>query len=85
MRGSLSGTPASASRRKQVVTLDDFEIVRVLGKGSFATVALVVERDGGEEYALKSLNKKHLLMSRQARSCCPLLLRRRCVAAHFFH
>ena len=47
------------------VTLEDLEIVRVLGKGSFATVALVLLRQTGEHFALKSLNKRHLMMSRQ--------------------
>ena len=47
------------------MTLEDLEIVRVLGKGSFATVALVLLRQTGEHFALKSLNKRHLMMSRQ--------------------
>ena len=59
------GSSVKTTPRKAVVTLDDFEIARVLGKGSFATVALATYRETGEAYALKSLNKRHLMMTRQ--------------------
>lgn len=42
------------------VTLNDFEIGRVLGRGMFATVALVTKKDSRRQYALKSLNKKEV-------------------------
>eukprot|EP00741_Cyanophora_paradoxa_P017873 tig00021035_g17262.t1 len=50
---------------KRPVALDDFEILRVIGKGSFATVLLVRKRDTGELHAMKVLAKAVLLRRRQ--------------------
>jgi pyruvate/2-oxoglutarate dehydrogenase complex dihydrolipoamide acyltransferase (E2) component len=60
------------------VSLDDFEVGRVLGRGMFATVALVVKKDTGERFALKSLNKKELVARYQVEAtkvCCHSLAR----------
>lgn len=65
IKGEGSSREGGGAPRKTVVTLDDFEIARVLGKGSFATVALAVYKESGESFALKSLNKRHLMMTRQ--------------------
>ena len=50
--------PLTAKLEVQVVGLDDFVVEAVLGSGMFATVALVSDKDSGEQFALKSLNKR---------------------------
>jgi serum/glucocorticoid-regulated kinase 1/serum/glucocorticoid-regulated kinase 2 len=40
-----------------VISLDDFKIDKVLGKGSFGKVFLVTKKDTGQTYAMKSLRK----------------------------
>lgn len=48
-------------------TLDDFESLRVLGKGSYGKVFLVRHKDSGTEklYAMKMLRKEHVLNRNQ--------------------
>jgi serine/threonine protein kinase len=43
------------------VNLDDFEIVKVIDKGSFGKVFLVSNRKMGKMYAMKRINKELLL------------------------
>ena len=45
-------------------------MLRVLGQGTFATVALAVKRDTGVHYAMKSLNKRLLVERFQVRRYC---------------
>lgn len=42
------------------VSLKDFKLLRVLGKGSFGTVLLVRKIDSGRVYAMKVIKKKKL-------------------------
>eukprot|EP00730_Choanoeca_flexa_P005052 TRINITY_DN11866_c3_g3_i7.p1 TRINITY_DN11866_c3_g3~~TRINITY_DN11866_c3_g3_i7.p1 ORF type:complete len:509 (+),score=148.32 TRINITY_DN11866_c3_g3_i7:149-1675(+) len=42
------------------VSMDDFNIERVIGKGSFGKVMIVRKKDTGNIYALKKLSKQHL-------------------------
>ncbi|EGD75128.1 AGC/AKT protein kinase [Salpingoeca rosetta] len=42
------------------LSMDDFEILRVIGKGSFGKVMVVRKKDTKRVYALKKLNKAHL-------------------------
>ena len=50
------------------VSLSDFELGRVLGRGSFGTVALATKTSTGETYAMKSLSKRMLIAVRQTDS-----------------
>ena len=50
------------------VSLSDFELGRVLGRGSFGTVALATKSSTGETYAIKSLSKRMLIAVRQTNS-----------------
>lgn len=40
------------------ISLDDFKIEKVLGKGTFGKVFLVAKKDTGQHYAMKSLRKE---------------------------
>ena len=51
------GNDVSAAGRK--VTLDDFDLVRLVGKGAFGKVWQVRRKDTGEIFALKILDKKN--------------------------
>jgi len=46
-------------------TVDDFEMVRVLGKGSFGKVMLCKKIDTGMLYAIKVLKKQHVVKRKQ--------------------
>jgi serum/glucocorticoid-regulated kinase 2 len=43
------------------VTLDDFEILKVLGRGAFGKVMLVEKKDNKQVYALKSMHKEDII------------------------
>jgi serine/threonine protein kinase len=47
------------------LTLDDFELLCVIGRGSFGKVLQVKKKDNGKIYAMKILNKKHLIARKQ--------------------
>ena len=49
-------------------TLNDFQIKRVIGRGSFGKVFLVIHKSSGEVYAMKSLRKDVILDSDQVES-----------------
>lgn len=50
---------------KTVVNLDDFDLLKVVGKGNFAKVLQVRKKDTGKIYAMKILNKVKLAESDQ--------------------
>jgi len=50
-----------AFNRKCKYFIDDFTVIRVLGKGAFGKVMLVRLKNDGVIYAMKSLNKQQLL------------------------
>eukprot|EP01126_Amoeba_proteus_P045079 TRINITY_DN5033_c0_g3_i7.p1 TRINITY_DN5033_c0_g3~~TRINITY_DN5033_c0_g3_i7.p1 ORF type:complete len:405 (+),score=94.55 TRINITY_DN5033_c0_g3_i7:74-1288(+) len=56
--GSGNQAPSDDGDR---VGLDDFELLRVIGKGSFGKVMLVRKRDTKQVYAMKILNKKTIV------------------------
>ncbi|KAJ5071551.1 non-specific serine/threonine protein kinase [Anaeramoeba ignava] len=47
------------------VSLEDFDIVSVLGRGTYGKVQLVQKKDNGTYYAMKSLHKGRLAISQQ--------------------
>lgn len=53
-------------------TIEDFTMLRLLGKGSYGDVFLMEKKDGGGIFALKTMNKMHM-----ARVDLPILLRKR--------
>ena len=49
----------------QRVTLDDFHLIKVIGKGSFAKVVLVRQKKTEKLYAMKILKKDHIVKRKQ--------------------
>ncbi|OQR81359.1 RPS6 protein kinase, partial [Thraustotheca clavata] len=47
------------------VTLDDFHLIKVIGKGSFGKVLLVRKKDTGVVYAMKVLRKENIIKRNQ--------------------
>jgi len=52
---------AHARKSSRKVVIDDFEMMRVLGKGCAGKVLLVRQKASNELYALKAITKKHVL------------------------
>jgi serum/glucocorticoid-regulated kinase 2 len=42
------------------LTIDSFELLKVIGRGSFGKVMQVRKRDTGRIYALKTIRKAHV-------------------------
>jgi serine/threonine protein kinase len=64
---SLSPLPlrSSFSFADHQVGVEDFELIRVIGKGSFGKVTLVRKKTSGNLYAMKVLKKSHILKRKQ--------------------
>ena len=61
-----AASSGAATKAKSAVTLEDFEVLRVIGKGSFGKVFLVQRRDNrGTVYAMKVLKKDFVKRRRQ--------------------
>ena len=43
------------------VTIHDFELLKVIGKGGYSTVFMARKKDSGNMYAIKVMDKKFLL------------------------
>ncbi len=50
-----SNSNAGSKNDKNKVTIEDFELIRVIGKGSFGKVTLVKKKDNSKMYAMKVL------------------------------
>lgn len=67
---SNSSVPAPASKpsggdKQPALSLDDFALIRVLGRGTYGKVTLVRSKRDGKVYAMKSMSKKQLEESDQ--------------------
>jgi serine/threonine protein kinase len=56
---------SSFSEEEYKVSKDDFTLIRVIGKGSFAKVLLVRKKDTGELFAMKVLSKPNVVKRKQ--------------------
>lgn len=54
----ISFKPSTPSQ--QAMTIDSFELLKVIGKGSFGKVMQVKKKDTGRIYALKTIRKHHI-------------------------
>ncbi|GAA5903894.1 hypothetical protein JCM6882_001342 [Rhodosporidiobolus microsporus] len=50
-----------AGKRTSSLTVDDFELLKVIGKGSFGKVMQVRKKDTGRIYAMKTIRKAHIV------------------------
>lgn len=58
---SMQGTSTGKASGRRKVTLEKFEFVKVLGKGTFGKVVLCREKDSGKLYAMKILKKNVII------------------------
>ncbi|RDB29452.1 RAC family serine/threonine-protein kinase [Hypsizygus marmoreus] len=58
---SQSTVPKEPKKSHRKVVIDDFEMMRVLGKGCAGKVLLVRQKTTSELYALKAITKRHVL------------------------
>jgi len=63
-KGNPNANPKDVSDAEKKVSLDDFELLHVIGKGSFGKVIQVKKKDTGKIYAMKVLNK-NMIVQRQ--------------------
>lgn len=52
-------------KKQTSMSINDFDAISVLGKGTYATVVLVRKKSSGKLYAMKMLKKKLLKEKRQ--------------------
>ena len=60
-----TGTIYSKDKVKKKITIEDFKILKVLGRGAFGKVMLVQKKDNKELFALKSLRKAQIIDQEQ--------------------
>ncbi len=49
--------------KDKAITMDDFELMKVIGKGSFGKVMQVRKKDTGRVYAMKIIKKSHIVQT----------------------
>ncbi|MCJ1387354.1 hypothetical protein MMC18_000197 [Xylographa bjoerkii] len=59
--GSLKIGVTFVENRQRTLKIEDFELLKVVGKGSFGKVMQVMKRDTHRIYALKTLRKAHII------------------------
>lgn len=59
--GKLRLETETHQTKNQPFTIDDFELLKVVGKGSFGKVMQVLKKDTHQIYALKTLRKAHIV------------------------
>ncbi|KAF9059960.1 hypothetical protein BDP27DRAFT_1340434 [Rhodocollybia butyracea] len=59
--GSLNGSALVKKKSQRKVVVDDFEMLRVLGKGCAGKVLLVRHKATTDLYAMKAITKRHVL------------------------
>lgn len=55
--GSRRSNTLYSKIRDDLITLDDFQIKKVIGQGSFGKVYMVAHKTTGKTYAMKSIRK----------------------------
>mmetsp|Transcript_21157 Transcript_21157/g.59545 ORF Transcript_21157/g.59545 Transcript_21157/m.59545 type:complete len:460 (+) Transcript_21157:176-1555(+) len=58
---SAKPAPVEQQKPKDRVAIEDFELLTVIGKGSFGKVLQVRKKDNSRIYAMKVLNKKNIM------------------------
>lgn len=54
-------TRATTLRSTEILTKDSFNIIKKLGDGAYGVVYMAEKKDTGRMYALKELEKEHIL------------------------
>ena len=65
IEASLTGKQSDTPPIKKTINLDSFDIIRVVGKGSFGKVFLVREKATSTLYAMKVLKKDYIIRKNQ--------------------
>lgn len=60
-QGKLKVNVQYVENRKEKLSIDDFELLTVVGKGSFGKVMQVRKKDTNRIYALKTIRKAHII------------------------
>jgi serine/threonine protein kinase len=56
---------AKARRKKKKVTVEHFQTVKIIGRGAFGEVRVVLKKDDKEVYAMKTMLKKEMIDKNQ--------------------
>ncbi|KAJ5474373.1 AGC-kinaseC-terminal [Penicillium sp. IBT 31633x] len=59
--GSIKIGISFVENKQRSLKLEDFELLKVVGKGSFGKVMQVMKKDTGRIYALKTIRKAHII------------------------
>ncbi|KAM8960421.1 3-phosphoinositide-dependent protein kinase 1 [Pelodytes ibericus] len=84
MEAAVSGpnsNPLQQPQQPRKKGPQDFKFGKILGEGSFSTVVLAKEISTGKEYAIKILQKKHIIKENKV----PYVTRERDVMSHLDH
>lgn len=56
----INNNELAASTKKKKITLESFNMLSLIGKGTYAKVILVRKKDDGQIFALKILKKSYI-------------------------